>query len=224
MLATRRAAAERREKLRRCVPRVRAVTEDHDAARSGSGPSRGDAVGSDGLAPVVRSVVEELSPGRAFDVATGTGRNALALAERGWTVDAVDLSSAKLSRARERASERGTTVNWILADADCYCVPEGSYDLVTVSFFDARDRLPALIDALAPGGVLCYEHYLASAERDAGPGDRFRFDSNELLAACSELAILYYAERRVGDEPRVTLVGRNETDVARWRPQFPSPR
>ena len=198
------------------------MTEDHDAARSNSDPSRGGAVESDGLAPVVRSVVEELSPGRAFDVATGTGRNALALAERGWTVDAVDLSSAKLSRAREQTTARGTSVNWILADVDRYCVPEGRYDLVTVSFFDARDRLPALIDALAPGGVLCYEHYLASAERDAGPGDRFRFDSNELLAACSDLAILYYAEHRTGDEPRVTLVARNETDVPRWRPQcFP---
>lgn len=193
---------------------------DDPATGSDAVRSRGDGAESDGLAPAVRTVVEALSPGRAFDVATGTGRNALALADRGWTVDAVDLSSAKLSRARERATERGTTVNWILADVDSYCVPDGAYDLVTVSFFDARGRLPALIDALAPGGVLCYEHYLASPAGDSGPGDRFRFEPNELLTACSDLAILYYAEHRVGDEPRVTLVARNETDVPRWRPRL----
>lgn len=197
------------------------MTGDSDA-ESDAPRARGDTAEPDGLAPVVGTVVEALPPGRAFDVATGTGRNALALADRGWTVDAVDLSSAKLSRARdrERAIARGTTVNWILADVDSYCVPDGTYDLVTVSFFDARDRLSALIDALAPGGVLCYEHYLASPAGDSGPGDQFRFEPNELLTACSDLAILYYAEHRVGDEPRVTLVARNETDVPRWRPQL----
>ena len=202
------------------------MTGDSDDGRSSQGRARGDAAESDDIAPVVRTVADALPTGRAFDVATGTGRNALALADRGWTVDAVDVSSAKLSRARdrERAAAAEPTINWILADVDSYCVPEGVYDLVTVSFFDARDRLPALIDALAPGGVLCYEHYLASPTADSGPGDRFRFDSNELLTACSALAILYYAEHRVGDEPRVTLVARNETDVPRWRPQLPPSR
>ena len=176
------------------------------------------------IAPAFRPFVDPLPPGRALDVATGIGRNAHALTERGWTVDAIDLSRAQLDRARERASARSDTgtVNWILADADSYCFPRAVYDLVTVSFFDARDRLPALIAALAPGGLLCYEHYLESRADESGPGDRYRFGPNELLTACSALTILYYAEHRIGDEPRVTLVARAEDETSRWRPTVSS--
>ena len=208
------------------------MTDDRDARAdpsNGSGDVAESLAGD--LAPIVRTVVDALPPDRAFDVATGTGRNALALAERGWTVDAVDVSRTKLSRARERGAELDGTVNWILADLDDYCVPEGAYDLVTVGFFDALDRMPALVDALRPGGVLCYEHYLASPAGDSRPRDRFRFEPNELLRACSDLAVCYYAEHRVDGEPRVTLVARNEpsgpetetetgTDVPRWRPDL----
>ena len=188
---------------------------------------------SDDISPVLRSIGNGLSPGRCLDVATGTGRNALPLAARGWTVDAVDLSSAKLERARER--ERGRTrrtgqppsepVNWILADVDSYCFPGGVYDLLTVSFFDARDRLSDIVDALAPGGVLWYEHYLESPAAESGARNPFRFEPNELLTACSrsKLTVLYYAEYAVDDEPRVVLVARNEDDVRRWRPTLPAP-
>ncbi|QSX01057.1 class I SAM-dependent methyltransferase [Haloterrigena alkaliphila] len=180
----------------------------------------------DGPSPAVRAVVDERSPGRALDVATGTGRNAVALAECGWTVDAVDISMTKLSQAqaRERANERSVSVDWILADVDSYCFPTAVYDLVTVRFFDARGRLSALTDALAPGGILCYEHYLASPAGESGPGDRFRFEPNELLSACSDLVILYYAEHHEGDEPRVTLIARDEDGSSRWRPQSSSLR
>ncbi|MFI8522148.1 class I SAM-dependent methyltransferase [Streptomyces sp. NPDC085481] len=45
--------------------------------------------------------------GRALDLGCGPGRNALFLAERGFEVDAVDLSPGALAWARERAREAG---------------------------------------------------------------------------------------------------------------------
>ncbi|WP_312909391.1 class I SAM-dependent methyltransferase [Natronosalvus caseinilyticus] len=184
---------------------------------------------------VLEALADDLLAGRALDVATGGGRNARFLAERGWTVDAIDISSTVLSRAREREQDRERTlertlaINWILADVDSYGFRPNAYDLVTISFFDARDRLPAIIDALAPGGVLVYEHYLDDAS-SGGPGNRYRFEPNELLEACSRLEIRYYAEREVDGERLVTLVGHRSGDPTRgtsehgeWFPTYRVP-
>lgn len=45
-------------------------------------------------APLLIETAEKLRPGRALDLACGTGRNALWLAELGWRVTAVDGASS----------------------------------------------------------------------------------------------------------------------------------
>jgi 2-polyprenyl-3-methyl-5-hydroxy-6-metoxy-1,4-benzoquinol methylase len=47
--------------------------------------------------------VADLPPGRALDVGAGEGRNAIRLAERGWTVTTVDFSAVGLTKARHLA-------------------------------------------------------------------------------------------------------------------------
>ncbi len=173
------------------------------------------------VSPVLRAVLEDRPPGRALDLATGGGRNASFLAASGWAVDAVDLSRAQLERARERVGACADAIEFVLADVDSYAFPEGAYDLVTISFFDARDRLPDVVSSLRPGGVLFYEHYLESGPGESGPGDRYRFAPNELLSAMSTLRVLYYAEYRAGGEPRVTLVAHEPADGVEWAFQPP---
>ncbi len=56
------------------------------------------------------------SPGRALDVGCGTGRDAVYLARRGWTVTAVDGVPRAIERARQRAQDAGTEVSWVLGD------------------------------------------------------------------------------------------------------------
>lgn len=66
-----------------------------------------------------RFVAEELAalpPGRAIDLGTGEGRNAIWLAERGWRVTAVDFSAAGLAQAARLAADRGVSVDWVQAD------------------------------------------------------------------------------------------------------------
>ncbi|WP_290817035.1 class I SAM-dependent methyltransferase [Halovivax sp.] len=172
------------------------------AERDGFDPSAGPA-------DLVRESAADLPSGRALDVATGEGRNAIFLAERGFTVDAVDISRTMLDRARGRAAERSASVNWILADVDDYCFSAAAYDVVTISYFDARDRLDAVKRALAPGGVLCYEHHLTTDSDDvADPSARYRFEPGELREACSDLTIDRYEEDR--DAKLVRMVARNE--------------
>ena len=148
---------------------------------------------------MLRRYLDACPDGRALDVATGTGRNAVFLAGEGYRVDAIDHSQEGLRIARENARDRGVAerTDWIQADVGSYEFPASTYDLVTISFYRPVDRLPDITEALTPDGVLFVQHHLRTdAPVDGGPsGDRYRFASNELLRACLGLTVLHYAER-----------------------------
>lgn len=64
------------------------------------------------------ALADELSmtPGRALDIGCGTGRDAVYLAGRGWTVTGVDGVPRAIQRGRERARKAGTDVNLVVGD------------------------------------------------------------------------------------------------------------
>ena len=106
-------------------------------------------------------IAAEILPGRALDVATGEGRNALWLASQGWQVDAIDFSDVGIDKGRHIAAERSLELNWIVADVNTHAFAESVYDLVAVLYLhtSAEERagwLPALIHAVKPGGSLIY--------------------------------------------------------------------
>ncbi|MEF8779192.1 MAG: class I SAM-dependent methyltransferase [Haloferacaceae archaeon] len=180
--------------------------------------------------PELARRVDTLPDGRALDVATGSGRNALFLAEHGYDVDGVDVSDEALSQAAARADARGLDVDWIRADLEDpdggFDLEPGAYDVIVGSFFYAPGLLPELKEALSPGGVLVYEHHLRSSDPiDVGPSDdRVRFRSNELLRSCLDLTVLHYAEAiRHGKEDGrasaiATVVARNSCGGAQSYP------
>lgn len=103
--------------------------------------------------------VGDLAPGRALDLACGEGRNAVWLAERDWTVTAVDFSDVALEKARRLAAARDVDVDWVLADVLEYEPEPRAFDLVVVLYLQLpRDELVRAIsravEAVAPGGTL----------------------------------------------------------------------
>ncbi len=182
--------------------------------------------------PELERRIDTLPKGRALDVATGTGRNAIYLADHGYDVEAIDVSDAALEQAQRRADRHDVDVQWIRSDLT---EPENSpeadtYDLITASFFAAFELLPELKEALAPGGVLVYEHHLRSSDMiEVGPSsDCHRYRSNDLLRACLDLTILTYEERcrEVNDSTAAvaTLVARNSSGGAQSYPRLPQTR
>ena len=154
-------------------------------------------------APILQQYVEMFPDGRALDIATGTGRNAVFLAEQGYTVDALDRSREGLQIARENAEKRdvGDNCTWIHADAFEYAYPADTYDVITVRAFQIMDRLTDIKAALAPGGILYYQPHLRTAEElDYGPPDRRRVGANDLLRACLDLTVLHYREFTTGED------------------------
>ena len=51
-----------------------------------------------------------------LDIGCGTGRHAIELARRGYTVTGIDLSESQLHRAREKADANGVKVNFLKMD------------------------------------------------------------------------------------------------------------
>lgn len=52
-----------------------------------------------------------------LDIGCGTGRHAIELAKRGYTVTGIDLSAAQLARAGQKATEAGVRVNFLQLNA-----------------------------------------------------------------------------------------------------------
>jgi ubiquinone/menaquinone biosynthesis C-methylase UbiE len=78
-----------------------------------------------------RAVAEflgDVSGRRILDMATGTGRAALALAKRGAIVTGVDASREMLSVARTRAADLGVSVDFAEGDAHALAYPDRSFD------------------------------------------------------------------------------------------------
>ena len=136
-----------------------------------------------------------LPRGRALDVACGAGRNALYLAAHGYSVDAVDISSVALDRARAGARERGLTINWFEMDLDATIPTDAHYDLIVMVRYTHPTLVAELVGLLNDGGYLVCEEHLSTTREVVGPTNaRFRMRPNELLGLATGLRIIYYHE------------------------------
>lgn len=138
-----------------------------------------------------------IAPGRALDIATGRGRNAIFLAERGFAVEGVDISEVALQEARRRAAEKGLAVTFRQADLDHIELPEARYDLIVNINFLLRSLVPAIKKALKVGGRVVFETYLIDQQTIGHPKNpAYLLGHGELLELFSDFRVFYYREGR----------------------------
>ncbi len=138
----------------------------------------------------VSSIVSEYwrhaSVGRALDLACGTGHNSLFLAERGFEVDAVDISEVALRRLNHPG------VHPYHGDLDNYRLERNIYSLVVNTLFLDRRLFQPIDDSLRKGGVLIFETFLLENDHISSP--QFKLAHNELLDHFSHYKVLLYRE------------------------------
>lgn len=97
------------------------------------------ATGTDGPLPgpnpVLVDVIADEAPGKALDLRCGQGGDAFWLAQRGWAVTSVDVSSTALGRVAARASQVGLRERVFTEKHDPSATfPEGGFDLVNAQY------------------------------------------------------------------------------------------
>jgi SAM-dependent methyltransferase len=113
--------------------------------------------------------------GPVLDLACGRGRHAIATAELGVPVLAIDRDPDALAALRRAARERGLTrAGGLRADLETqHGIPvrSESCGAVLVFRFLFRPLARAIVDVLAPGGLLLYETF-TQKQRTLGHGPR----------------------------------------------------
>lgn len=141
--------------------------------------------------------VAGLAPGRALDLACGSGRNAVWLAQQGWSVVGADFADVAIDQARELAAERGVEAEWLVADLREWEPPIAAFDLVVVLYLQlpAEELAPILgraAAAVAPGGtLLVVGHHSDNLEHGSGgPKDaRVLFTPEDVAASLDGLEV-----------------------------------
>jgi tellurite methyltransferase len=151
-------------------------------------------------------------PRGALDLACGAGRNALYLAEQGWSVTAVDGSAAAIAILRERAAARGLNVDARVADLEReeFPIEPAAWDLVAILYYLQRNLFEDAKRGVAPGGLLIAIVHITEPGEEPTP---HRLRPGELETYFAGWEIVHYYEGASRDvahqRPVAEIVARN---------------
>ncbi len=154
------------------------LVKEHEFVEGSASGSMTDAKPTDPPSPFVSLWARRLRAGwpgrpRALDVACGRGRHTLVLAGLGYRVTAIDVRIDALRSLGSALAEGGLRAGLVCADLTQFALPADAFDLIIVSRYLDRARLPDLRRALAPAGVLLYETFTERQLQHArGPRSR----------------------------------------------------
>lgn len=141
-----------------------AFVENPDVFRHALEERAADAEGAVADLLALLAAEHDLDPATVLDVPCGIGRHAVPLAAGGRDVTGVDISSAYLDGARERALAAGVDLGLVRGDMRALPV-DGRFDLVanlwtSIGYYDAattRAVLAGFRERVADGGALVLE-------------------------------------------------------------------
>jgi len=150
--------------------------------------------------PWIEELIDAVEEARALDLACGTGRNALALAQKGWRVKGVEISPVALQILTEAARETGlqNRIDTKLIDLEHFTPAPGSYGLILMCNYLDRELIRRTIPALHSGGLYLVETYMEhpdNEKKEANPDYLLRpGELREIFAPKKGWEILRYEE------------------------------
>ncbi|MEE8189026.1 MAG: class I SAM-dependent methyltransferase [Kiloniellales bacterium] len=152
--------------------------------------------------PWVRRFAGRVAPGGAvLEIACGLGRHSRLFLERGHPVTAVDRDISGVKDLMEHA--RFEALEADLEDGRPFPLAGRRFAGVIVTNYLYQPLFPALVDAVAPGGVLIYETFARGNERFGKPRnpDHLAKPGELLDAVRGKLLVIAY-EDVIDETPR----------------------
>jgi tellurite methyltransferase len=145
---------------------------------------------------IVQSYFRLARCGRALDIAAGSGRNSIFLADKGFTTEAVDVAVKGLEHIEAVRSD----IKLIHQDLDTYQIRKNSYDLIVNINFLQRRLFPYIKAGLKHNGILIFQTFmdpvLTGGTCERKKKDRY-LTPNELLHSFLVLQVILYEEKEV---------------------------
>ena len=146
-------------------------------------------IGNSDPSDILEKYIFLASQGNALDLACGNGRNSRFLAQKGFQVDAVDISNIAINHL----AGQDPRINAICQDMDTWQIPQDHYQIIINIRFMDRRLFPMIEKGLKPGGILIFESFID--EKKA-----YCLEPNELLNAFENFHVVYYEEKK-SEEP-----------------------
>jgi tellurite methyltransferase len=142
-------------------------------------------IGNSDPSDILEKYIFLASHGNALDLACGNGRNSRFLAQKGFQVDAVDISNIAINHL----AGQDPRINVICQDIDTWQIPQDHYQIIINIRFMDRRLFPMIEKGLKPGGILIFESFIDEKKE-------YCLESNELLNAFEHFHVVYYEERQ----------------------------
>lgn len=145
--------------------------------------------------------------GSTLDLACGSGRHSLLLAEHGYRVEAVDRDAEALAAIAAQAP--GIVTRQADLEGGPWPYHGSAFDGIVVTNYLFRPLLPMLLNALEVNGVLIYETFMVGNERFGKPSNpAFLLRPGELLDVVRRRLTVVAFEQGETDTPRPAVVQR----------------
>lgn len=151
--------------------------------------------------------------GTVLDMGMGEGRNAVFLAQKGYRVTGVDISSVAVKKAYMLAEEFGVKFKGVVASLNEYKIPPASFDAIICFYYVDRSLIEKMKTWLKPGGILMYEAFTVrevKGKKVPEYNPDYYLKEQELLQLFSGMRVLKYEEPLHEKEFRSSIILKKE--------------